>query len=105
MQASRLTSRGRITIRREVRQKIGLKLGDRAIWIARGGEVVLITAKRFAERTSGHLAGTYGKSCAQVRLYLRRRREGGSRMPVDVAESSSTWPEMRHCSHMWALLV
>jgi AbrB family looped-hinge helix DNA binding protein len=41
MNTSRVTSRGRVTIPKEIRERLGLKPGDRVAFVQRAGEVVL----------------------------------------------------------------
>lgn len=75
---TRLTRKSQITVPSSVREKLGLAPGDRGIWIVRKDEVVLVSAKQYAEATAGIVAGTYGHSPGQIRRYLQRERAGWS---------------------------
>jgi AbrB family looped-hinge helix DNA binding protein len=41
MITSRVTSRGRVTIPKEIRERLGLKPGDRVVFVQRRGEIAL----------------------------------------------------------------
>ena len=47
MQASKLSSKGQITIPREIREKLGIKPGDLVAYEARDGEVILKRVEPF----------------------------------------------------------
>ncbi|OFX28556.1 MAG: hypothetical protein A2Z07_07780 [Armatimonadetes bacterium RBG_16_67_12] len=74
--SSKLTRKSQITVPSAVREKLNLKPGDRGVWILRGDEVVLVSARRYARMTAGMLAGTYGRSPGAIRRYLAKEREG-----------------------------
>lgn len=74
--ASRLTSKSQITVPSVVRERLGLRPGDRGIWILRDDEAVLVSARRYARMTEGLLAGTYGRTRDEIRQYLEKEREG-----------------------------
>jgi bifunctional DNA-binding transcriptional regulator/antitoxin component of YhaV-PrlF toxin-antitoxin module len=57
------------------RERLGLKPGDRGIWVLREGEAVLMSAEAYARQTAGILAGTFGRSPAEVEKYLEGERE------------------------------
>ncbi len=73
---SKLTRKSQIGVPSQVREKLDLKPGDRGVWVLRSDEVVLMSARRYAEATAGLLAGTYGRSRDAVRRYLEAEREG-----------------------------
>lgn len=73
---SRLTSKSQITVPSVVRERLGLRPGDRGIWILRDDEAVLVSARRYATMTEGLLAGTYGRTRDEIRQYLEKEREG-----------------------------
>jgi AbrB family looped-hinge helix DNA binding protein len=72
---SKLTSKSQVVVPAEVRECLGLKPGDRGVWILRDGEAVLMSAERYARSTAGILAGTYGRSPEEVERYLERERD------------------------------
>jgi AbrB family looped-hinge helix DNA binding protein len=72
---SKLTSKSQVVVPSEVRERLGLKPGDRGVWVLRDGEAVLMSAERYARSTAGILAGTYGRSPEEVERYLERERE------------------------------
>jgi AbrB family looped-hinge helix DNA binding protein len=73
---SRLTSKSQITVPTRVRERLNLRPGDRGVWILRGEEAVLVSARRYALMTAGMLAGTYGRSRSAIRRYLEAERAG-----------------------------
>jgi AbrB family looped-hinge helix DNA binding protein len=72
---SKLTSKAQVVVPAEVRERLGLKPGDRGVWVLREGEAVLMSAERYARSTAGILAGTYGRSRQEVEDYLEGERE------------------------------
>jgi AbrB family looped-hinge helix DNA binding protein len=73
---SKLTSKSQITVPSRVRERLNLRPGDRGVWVLRGDEVVLVSARRYAQMTAGMLAGTYGRSRGAIRRYLEAERGG-----------------------------
>lgn len=73
---SRLTSKSQITVPSAVRERLGLRPGDRGIWILRDDEAVLVSAGRYARMTEGLLKGTYGRTREEIQQYLEKEREG-----------------------------
>ncbi len=71
---SKLTSKAQIVVPAEIRERLGLKPGDRGVWILREGEAVLMSAARYAEGTAGALEGTYGRTREEVADYLAEER-------------------------------
>jgi bifunctional DNA-binding transcriptional regulator/antitoxin component of YhaV-PrlF toxin-antitoxin module len=59
-----------------VRERLNLKPGDRGVWVLRGREAVLVSARQYAQMTAGILAGTYGRSRRAIRRYLETERAG-----------------------------
>lgn len=72
---SKLTSKAQVVVPAEVREQLGLKPGDRGVWVLRKGVAILMSAERYARSTAGILAGTYGRSPKEVEDYLERERE------------------------------
>ena len=73
---SKLTSKAQIVVPAEIRERLGLKPGDRGVWILRDGEAVLMSAARYASETAGSLSGTYGRTKEEVARYLAEERGG-----------------------------
>jgi AbrB family looped-hinge helix DNA binding protein len=72
---SKLTKKSQVVVPAEIREQLGLKPGDRGVWVLRDGEAVLMSAERYAEQTAGSLAGTYGRTREAVERALKRERE------------------------------
>jgi AbrB family looped-hinge helix DNA binding protein len=81
MIAARLTSRGRVTIPKKIREHLRLKPGDRVVFVLREREVVI----RSAELTLRDLRGTvephqepedFDAVRAKARKVVARRRAG-----------------------------
>ena len=54
--ASKMTSKGQITVPAEVRQQLNLKPGDRVVFRKKDGEYVIESATAWVDRTAGMLA-------------------------------------------------
>lgn len=48
MEIAKITSRGQITIPIDVRKKLGLKEGDKVIFMEKGGEIIFANAAKIA---------------------------------------------------------
>lgn len=78
MPVSTLTSKGQITIPKEIRDKLGLKVGDRLLFtLDRKGSVVLRAQRHSPLGTMpgllGHLAGKRAVSIEEMRKAVRAR--------------------------------
>lgn len=73
---AKLTRKAQVVVPAEVRRRVGLRPGQRAVWVVREGEAALMSPERYAQTTAGILAGTYGRTKKQVERYLRKEREG-----------------------------
>ena len=70
MPEAKLSSKSQIVIPREVRQRLGLKPGDRVILAVRGDTAIMIRKpKKYAESLAGIMKGMYPPD------YLKRERE------------------------------
>jgi AbrB family looped-hinge helix DNA binding protein len=81
MSISRVTSRGRVTIPKEIREHLGLKPGDLVAFVQRGGEVVLQPNSPALEDLRGsiqarHVPEDFGLIRERVRKAVARRRAG-----------------------------
>ncbi len=80
MIAVRLTSRGRVTIPKEIREHLKLKPGDRVFFVLRHGEVVMVPS--FLQMRGSikprHELEDLGAVRSQVRKEMARRRAGWS---------------------------
>ena len=79
MIAARLTSRGRVTIPKEIREHLKLKPGDRVVFVLRHGEVVMQSAVPTLQQLRGsikprHQPEDFGAVRSQVRKEMARRR-------------------------------
>jgi AbrB family looped-hinge helix DNA binding protein len=73
-QRVRMSTKGQIVIPLAVRQKMGLKAGDSLFVLGGEEEVVLLTARRYAERLRGSAKGVYGRTREEVATYLAGER-------------------------------
>jgi AbrB family looped-hinge helix DNA binding protein len=83
MIAVRLTSRGRVTIPKEIREHLKLKPGDRVFFVLRHGEVVMQAAVPSLLQMRGsikprHEPEDLGAVRSQVRREMARRRASRS---------------------------
>lgn len=74
--STKLTSKSQVVVPAEVRKRLGLEPGARAVWVVREGEAVLLTPEQYARASAGALKGTYGRSKEAVDRYIREEREG-----------------------------
>ena len=51
MELAKITSKGQITIPREIRRKLGVKDGDKVLFIEEGGRIVLMNSAMAALHT------------------------------------------------------
>lgn len=70
----RLSTKGQIVIPLPVRQQLGLKPGDHLFVVEGEDEIVLMTAKRYAESLRGVARGAYGRTREEVATYLAGER-------------------------------
>lgn len=73
---AKLTSKSQVGVPKAVRAEVGLSPGDRAVWVVREGQAVLMSAARYVEVTAGAAKGVYGSTPEEVRRYLREERRG-----------------------------
>lgn len=48
MEIAKITSKGQITIPKEIREKLNLKEGDKVIFIEEGDKIIIVNAAKFA---------------------------------------------------------
>jgi AbrB family looped-hinge helix DNA binding protein len=72
---SRVTAKGQATIPKEIRERLGIKPGDRVAFILRGDEVILRPVRGTLLELRGSLKPRrYPEDLEQVRAEVRRRR-------------------------------
>lgn len=81
MIASRVTSRGRVTIPKEIRERLGLKPGDRVVFVQRRGVVVLQARMPMLQGMRGSVKPRltpeeFGAVRERVKEVVARRRAG-----------------------------
>jgi AbrB family looped-hinge helix DNA binding protein len=70
MAEATLSSKNQVVIPRDVRKALGLKAGDKLLFVLRGEHlIVLPKPKSFAQATRGLARGKYGRD------YLKKERE------------------------------
>ena len=52
MELAKITSKGQITIPREIRKKLGVKDGDKVLFLEEGGRIVLMNSAMAALQTA-----------------------------------------------------
>lgn len=74
--AATITSKGQVTIPQEIRQRLGLKRGDRVEFIIQDGETVLRPARK-SDNPFAAYAGALGSfaSDSEVNVWLRELRD------------------------------
>ena len=70
----RVSTKGQIVIPLAVRQKLGIKTGDSLFVLGGDEQVMLMTARRYAERLRGTAKGAYGRTREEVATYLAGER-------------------------------
>lgn len=71
----KLSKKGQIVIPLEIREKMGIKVGEKVVIFEKENEVLLLTPKKYAEYTKGLLKGTWGSTQEEVEAYIREERE------------------------------
>ncbi len=63
LNVARISVKGQVTIPVEIRRKLGLKDGDKVVFMEKGGDIVLLNSNRFAfEEFQRDMAGEAEKS-------------------------------------------
>jgi AbrB family looped-hinge helix DNA binding protein len=79
MVTARVTSRGRVTIPKEIRERLGLKPWDRVVFVHRRGEIALQARMPMLQVMCGsvkprHAPEDFGAVLERVREIVARRR-------------------------------
>ena len=90
MDMARLSSKGQITIPIDIRRKLGLREGDKVIFVEQGGNIVILNANRLAwnylqkaftgeaERVGWESEEDVVAYCKEIRLEMGEERRGHS---------------------------
>ena len=70
----KLSKKGQIAIPKKIREKTGIKPGEKVIIFTRGDEVVLLTPKKYASYTCGLLKNTWGSTKKEIDSYIEEER-------------------------------
>lgn len=70
----KLSKKGQIVIPQEIREKMGIKTGERLVIFIRGDETVVLTPQKYAEYTCGLMKGTWGSTKKEVEEYINEER-------------------------------
>lgn len=70
----KLSKKGQIVIPQEIREKMGIKTGERLVIFIRGDETVMLTPQKYAEYTCGLMKGTWGSTKKEVEEYINEER-------------------------------
>lgn len=70
----KLSKNGQVVIPQEIREKMGIKTGERLVIFIRGDETVMLTPQKYAEYTCGLMKGTWGSTKKEVEEYINEER-------------------------------
>ncbi|GAI10130.1 unnamed protein product [marine sediment metagenome] len=70
----KLSKKGQVVIPQEIREKMGIKTGERLVIFIRGDETVMLTPQKYAEYTCGLMKGTWGSTKKEVEEYINEER-------------------------------
>lgn len=70
----KLSKKGQVVIPQEIREKMGIKTGERLVIFIRGDETVILTPQKYAEYTCGLMKGTWGSTKKEVEKYINEER-------------------------------
>jgi AbrB family looped-hinge helix DNA binding protein len=70
----KLSKKGQVVIPQEIREKMGIKIGEKLIIFIRGDETVMLTPQKYAEYTCGLMKGTWGSTKKEVEEYINEER-------------------------------
>ena len=70
----KLSKKGQVVIPQEIREKMGIKTGEKLIIFIRGDETVMLTPQKYAEYTCGLMKGTWGSTKREVEEYINEER-------------------------------
>lgn len=70
----KLSKKGQVVIPQEIREKMGIKTGERLVIFIRGDETVMLTPQKYAEYTCGLMKGTWGSTKKEVEKYINEER-------------------------------
>lgn len=70
----KLSKKGQVVIPREIREKLGIRIGEKLVIFIRGDETVILTPQKYAEYTCGLMKGTWGSTRKEVEEYINEER-------------------------------
>lgn len=70
----KVSTKGQIVIPHAVRERLGIKAGDRLVIVAGEQEAVLMTASRYAKSLKGLARGIYGRTREEIDAYVKGER-------------------------------
>ncbi len=70
----KLSKKGQVVIPQEIREKMGIKTGEKLVIFTRGDETVMLTPQKYAEYTCGLMKGTWGSTKKEVEEYINEER-------------------------------
>ena len=70
----KLSKKGQVVIPQEIREKMGIKTGEKLVIFTRGDETVMLTPQKYAEYTCGLMKGTWGSTKREVEEYINEER-------------------------------
>ena len=73
MPTSTMTSKGRTTVPKEVREALHLNVGDKLSWEIRGGQVSVTTVRRALLDFEGFIKNSSGDVVAEIAEARKRR--------------------------------
>jgi antitoxin PrlF len=81
--SSVISTKGQVTVPKEIRKRLGLRVGDRVEFVARGHETIIRPARRAGnpfEKYAGAL-GTFPGGIAEVNAWVRSLRDEAPEKP------------------------
>lgn len=70
----KLSKKGQVVIPQEIREKLGIKTGEKLVIFIRGDETVILTPQKYAEYTCGLMKGIWGSTKKEVEEYINEER-------------------------------
>lgn len=70
----KLSKKGQVVIPMEIREKLGIRIGEKLVIFIRGDETVILTPQKYAEYTCGLMKGTWGSTRKEVEEYINEER-------------------------------
>jgi len=71
----KLSKKGQIVLPAEIREKMGIGVGNNVVIFERGCEVVILTPEKYSQYTKGLIKGVWGSTKEEVESYIKEERD------------------------------